>query len=96
MPLVARNGTKIVHESGDDGEVIASQAHTFAEGVAVARVGDKCSEHEDGVIEPNSSTVFVGGLQIARVGDTTSCDPPGTLQVDGSATTVFADEGGGV
>lgn len=96
MPNVARNGTKIVHESGDDGELIASQTSVFAEGVAVGRVGDKCSEHEDGVVEPNSSTVYVEGIQIARVGDTTSCDPPGVLDAEGSATTVFADDSAGV
>lgn len=96
MPNVARNGTKIVHESGDDGELIASQTTVFAEGTAVGRVGDKCSEHEDGVVAPNTSTVYVEGVQIARVGDVTTCDPPGELMPAGSATTVFADDGAGV
>lgn len=96
MPNVAVDGTTIKHESGEDGKVIASQTNLFAEGKAVARVGDKCTIHSDGVVEPNSSTVMNGGIQIARVGDTTSCDPPGVLDMEGAAATVFADGGGGV
>lgn len=96
MPNVAVDGTVIVHEDDEEGAVIASQATVFAEGSAVARVGDKCSIHDDGTVQANDSTVYVEGAQIARVGDVTNCDPPGELTIAGAALTVFADEGGGV
>jgi uncharacterized Zn-binding protein involved in type VI secretion len=82
-----------IASASEDGILIATQFTVLAEGIAVGRVGDACSIHVDdgGVVVPNDSTVLVGGLQIARVGDKTSCSPPGTLDIEGSALTVYAD-----
>jgi len=94
MPNVALDGTTIKHNGDEDGQLIATAVKTNAEKKPIGRVGDKCSIHSSGVVSPNDSTAWVEGLQVARVGDVTTCSPQGTLDAEGSAVTVFADDQG--
>jgi uncharacterized Zn-binding protein involved in type VI secretion len=96
MPLVARHGTEILHEDDEVGTVTVNQigpSTVKAEGALVARNGDGCSIHGGNKVV-SVSTVLVVGAMCAHVGDATTCEPPGVLQATGSATTVFADDGG--
>lgn len=71
MPQCARIGDSISH----GGTIIEGSDNVFAEGLGVARVGDKvyCSKHKLQTIVSGSSSVFTNGRGTARVGDSISC-----------------------
>ncbi|MHB0998221.1 MAG: PAAR domain-containing protein [Armatimonadota bacterium] len=71
MPKVARVGDSTSH----GGSITSGAAFSFANGQAIARIGDSvsCPEHGDGTIVSGSDSVSVEGSPVARVGDSTSC-----------------------
>lgn len=79
MPQVARIGDGISH----GGAIIEGSPDVFANGIAVARLGDKvqCQIHGLRVITSGSATVSVNGKPVARIGDSISC---GAVIVEGS------------
>jgi uncharacterized Zn-binding protein involved in type VI secretion len=57
------------------GTVTTGSPDTFANGLAVARVGDTydCPEHGPNPIATGSPDTTANGAAVARVGDTTAC-----------------------
>lgn len=86
MPKIAHLGDPISH----GGSVIEGSDDVFADGRAVARVGDKvsCRRHRNSVIISGSSTVFVNGRAVAVDGSKCSCGA--TIRV--SSGTAYVDE----
>lgn len=79
MPKVIRIGDPGSH----GGAVSTGSPDTFANGLAVARVGDtyNCPIHGPNPIVTGSSNVIINGKSVARVGDSTAC---GATLISGS------------
>lgn len=90
MPGVARLGDSISH----GGRIISASGDTFADGLAVARIGDSvmCDKHGLTHIVNGAEGTTTNKLQTARVGDSTAC---GATIVEGSSTRVIGDMKGG-
>lgn len=86
MPSIAHLGDKITH----GGVVVTASGDVFADGTAVARVGDKarCKEHGLVTILSGASTVYANGMPVAVDGSRCSC---GAKVISGG--TVFVEEG---
>lgn len=71
MPRVARIGDPLSH----GGEVIEGSPKLTADGIPVARVGDKaaCAVHGIVSIVTGSPKYFADGRAVARVGSACSC-----------------------
>jgi uncharacterized Zn-binding protein involved in type VI secretion len=79
MPRVARIGDPLDH----GGTVIQGSPKLFADGLAVARVGDQvmCAIHALQTIVTGSPKLEADGKRVARVGSLCSC---GAVIIDGS------------
>lgn len=96
MSAVARLGDLIGHGTVE-GRIITAAIDTSADGIPIARVGDKafCSHpiahgavHGLQTIITGSPGVTCEGAAVARVGDLISC---GAVIITGSTTAVEAD-----
>jgi uncharacterized Zn-binding protein involved in type VI secretion len=86
MPAVARIGDKCTH----DAVIVTGSATRFADGIGVARLGDKvaCPKHGMTTIQQLTATsVRADGLEVAVVGSICGC---GAKILYGSPTT-FAE-----
>lgn len=83
MPSIAHLGDSLSH----GGRITSASGNVFADGIAVARVGDSalCDEHGEVTITSGSSTVFVNGQSCAYDGSVCSC---GAVVQSGSSVTV--------
>lgn len=91
MPAVAHIGDFISHEPPiPQGAVIGGSPDVFAQGRAVARVGDyaMCEEHGLVQIASGSATVYANGQRVAHNGSTCTC---GAVVI--AYGTVYVDEG---
>jgi uncharacterized Zn-binding protein involved in type VI secretion len=89
MKPVARLGDKISH----GGQIITASDDTTADGIKVARVGDKaaCAKHGTVTIVTGAGALTTNNKLTARIGDKTSC---GATIVTGSSQRVIGDDTG--
>ena len=90
-------GTPVIRGHGSDvtplGGFVIGQRKVFAEGFAVAAMGDTVSPHPHGnvtmagTVQATGTKVFAVGLQVARQGDTVT--PPCVEPITPTATKVF-------
>jgi uncharacterized Zn-binding protein involved in type VI secretion len=84
MLNIARVGDAISH----GGSIIQGSDRCFANGRAIARLGDSvvCAIHGNQIIVSADDNVFVDGIAVARIGDSVSC---GATIIEGSPNIVL-------